>query len=124
MDWKNHLEKNPIQKIEKTVKLSEIAACEQKITTDKANFCSNTIFSLYFKIRKEFTFCHIYCKNYLTFTKLRSFEIPIKKLNKTLDKNRWNIFKILKKSKKLQISSKLIEIITTILYALITSPIF
>ena len=30
---------------------SEIAACEQKTTTDKANFCSNTIFSLYFKIR-------------------------------------------------------------------------
>ena len=29
---------------------SEIAACEQKTTTDKANFCSNTIFSLYFKI--------------------------------------------------------------------------
>ena len=32
---------------------SEIAACEQKITTDKANFCSNTIFSLYFKIRAK-----------------------------------------------------------------------
>ena len=30
---------------------SEIAACEQKTTTDKANFCSNTVFSLYFKIR-------------------------------------------------------------------------
>ena len=58
MDWKNHLEKNPIQKIEKNSKnQSEIAACEQKITTDKANFCSNTIFSLYFKIRakKKFT---------------------------------------------------------------------
>ena len=32
---------------------SEIAACEQKITTDKANFCSNNIFSLYFKIRAK-----------------------------------------------------------------------
>ena len=54
MDWKNHLEKNPIQKIEKTSKnQSEIAACEQKITTDKANFCSNTVFSLYFKIRAK-----------------------------------------------------------------------
>ena len=53
MDWKNHLEKNPIQKIEKTENQSEIAACEQKITTDKANFCSNTIFSLYFKIRAK-----------------------------------------------------------------------
>ena len=30
---------------------SEIAACEQKITSEKANFCSNTVFSLYFKIR-------------------------------------------------------------------------
>ena len=30
---------------------SEIAACEQKTTTDKANFCSNTVSSLYFKIR-------------------------------------------------------------------------
>ena len=30
---------------------SEIAACEQKTTTEKPNFCSNTIFSLYFKIR-------------------------------------------------------------------------
>ena len=30
---------------------SEIAACEQKTTSEKANFCSNTIFSLYFKIR-------------------------------------------------------------------------
>ena len=30
---------------------SEIAACEQKTTTEKPNFCSNTVFSLYFKIR-------------------------------------------------------------------------
>ena len=46
--------KNPIQKIEKNSKnQSEIAACEQKTTTDKANFCSNTVFSLYFKIRAK-----------------------------------------------------------------------
>ena len=32
---------------------SEIAACEQKTTTEKPNFCSNTVFSLYFKIRAE-----------------------------------------------------------------------
>ena len=51
MDWKNHLEKNPIRKNSKNQ--NEIAACEQKITTDKANFCSNTIFSLYFKIRAK-----------------------------------------------------------------------
>ena len=54
MDWENHLEKKPIQKIEKTVKnQSEIAACEQKTTSEKANFCSNTVFSLYFKIRAK-----------------------------------------------------------------------
>ena len=54
MDWENHLEKNTIQKIEKNRKnQSEIAACEQKITTEKPNFCSNTIFSLYFKIRAK-----------------------------------------------------------------------
>ena len=29
---------------------SEIAACEQKTTSEKANFGSNTVFSLYFKI--------------------------------------------------------------------------
>ena len=28
---------------------SEIAACEQKTTIEKANFCSNMVFSLYFK---------------------------------------------------------------------------
>ena len=32
---------------------SEIAACEQKTTSEKANFCSNTIFSLYFKFRTK-----------------------------------------------------------------------
>ena len=54
MDWEHHLEKTPIQKIEKNCKnQSEIAACKQKTTTDKANFCSNTVFSLYFKIRAK-----------------------------------------------------------------------
>ena len=54
MDWENHLEKNPIQKIEKNSKdESQIAACEQKTTTEKANFCSNTSFALYFKIRAK-----------------------------------------------------------------------
>ena len=32
---------------------SEIAACEQKTTTEKPNFCSNTVFSLYFKFRAK-----------------------------------------------------------------------
>ena len=58
MDWENYsncLEKNPIQKIEKknSRNQSEIAACEQKTTSEKANFCSNTVFSLYFKFRAK-----------------------------------------------------------------------
>ena len=32
---------------------SEIAACEKKTTSEKANFCSNTVFSLYFKLRAK-----------------------------------------------------------------------
>ena len=43
--------KNPIQKIKRTVKIKVINACEQKTTSERANFCSNTVFSLYFKIR-------------------------------------------------------------------------
>ena len=39
--------KHPIQKIEKTGNQSEIAVCEQKTTSEKANFCSNTVFSLF-----------------------------------------------------------------------------
>ena len=46
--------KNPIQKIEKNSKnRSEIAACEQKTTSEKANFCSTAVFSLNFKIRAK-----------------------------------------------------------------------
>ena len=55
MDWEKNLQKNPIQKIEKTENQSEIAACEQKTTTEKPNFCSNTVFALYFKIRAKKT---------------------------------------------------------------------
>ena len=32
---------------------SEIAACEQKTPSEKPNFCANTIFSLYFRIRAK-----------------------------------------------------------------------
>ena len=55
MEWENHLDKNQIQKIEKTVKktVSEIAACEQKTGSKKANFCSTTIFSINFRIRAK-----------------------------------------------------------------------
>ena len=50
MDWKNHLEKKIRSKNWKNSKnRSEIAACEQKTTSEKANFCSNIVFSLYFK---------------------------------------------------------------------------
>ena len=43
--------KNPIRKFKKkTENQSEIAACEQKTTSEKANFCSNTAFSLHFKL--------------------------------------------------------------------------
>ena len=31
----------------------EIAACDQKTISEKANFCSNAVFSLYFKIRAK-----------------------------------------------------------------------
>ena len=52
MDCKNHLEKKSDPKNRKNSKhQSEIAACEQKTTSEKTNFCSNTVFSLYFKIR-------------------------------------------------------------------------
>ena len=52
MDWK---EKNPIQKIEKkTVKNKvKLPHVNKKTTSEKANFCSNTIFALYFKIRAK-----------------------------------------------------------------------
>ena len=54
MGWENHLEKNRSKKTKtKKVKKSEIAACEQKTTSEKANFCSNTVFSLYFKFRAK-----------------------------------------------------------------------
>ena len=51
MDWENHLEKKSDTKIENSKNQSEIAACEQKTTTEKPNFYSNTL-----KLeRKQFT---------------------------------------------------------------------
>ena len=51
MDWENYLKK-PDPKNQKNSKhQSEIAACEQKTTSEKANFCSNTVF--YFKVRAK-----------------------------------------------------------------------
>ena len=46
MESKNHLKNNPI----KTDNRSQISACEQQMSSEKANFSSNTIFSLQFKI--------------------------------------------------------------------------
>ena len=51
MDWENHLEKNPIQKIEKAVKIR--VKLPQVNKKPLPNFCSNTIFALYFKIRAK-----------------------------------------------------------------------
>ena len=54
MDWENQLENNPIQKTKKTVKIKvKLPHANKKTTREKANFCSNTIFSLYFKIRAK-----------------------------------------------------------------------
>ena len=56
LEWAlNGLGKPSRKKIrsKKSKKLSEIAACEQKTTTEKPNFYSNTIFSLYFKFRAK-----------------------------------------------------------------------
>ena len=53
MDWKNHLEKIRSKKLKNSENQSEIAACEQKTTSEKANFYSNTVFSLYFKFGEK-----------------------------------------------------------------------
>ena len=49
--------KNPIQKIETTVKIEvKLPQVNKKTTREKVNFRLNTVFSLYFKIRaKNFT---------------------------------------------------------------------
>ena len=54
MNWENHLEKKSDPKNQKNSEnRREIAACEQKITNEKSNFCSNAVFSLYFKVRAK-----------------------------------------------------------------------
>ena len=45
MDWENHLEKNPIQKIEKTENQSEMVACEQKKPLARKRIFVQTPFS-------------------------------------------------------------------------------
>ena len=54
MDWENAFKKILSKKSKKNSTYQrEIAAHEQKITSKKANACSNTVFSLYFKIRAK-----------------------------------------------------------------------
>ena len=54
MDWQKLFRKKSDPKNRKnSIHQSEIAACEQKTTTEKPNFCSNTVFSLCFKITKQ-----------------------------------------------------------------------
>ena len=48
MDWENNLDKKSNPKNQSSKTQSEIGACEQKTTCEKANFCSNNVFSLYF----------------------------------------------------------------------------
>ena len=52
MDWKNHLEKKSDPKNRKNSKYqSKLPHVNKKTTGEKSNFCSNTVFSLYFEIR-------------------------------------------------------------------------
>ena len=55
MDWENHLEKNPNQKIEKkTVKIRvKLPHVNKKPLPRNRIFVQNTIFSLYIKIRAK-----------------------------------------------------------------------
>ena len=50
MDWEIHLEKKSHPKIEKTKNQSEFAACEQKTTSEKANFLFKHLFLTLLKI--------------------------------------------------------------------------
>ena len=55
-DWigENHIKKSYPKKLKKNSEnQSQIAACEQKSTSKKANLCSNPVFSHYFKVRAK-----------------------------------------------------------------------
>ena len=52
--WEKPLRKKFDPKIEKTVKIKvKLPHVNKKTTSEKANFCSNTVFSLYFKLRAK-----------------------------------------------------------------------
>ena len=54
MDWENNLETKSDPKKEKKLKFKvKLPHVNKKTTSEKANFCSNTVFSLYFKIRAK-----------------------------------------------------------------------
>ena len=54
MDCENHLEIYPFRISKKNIKCKvKMPQCEQKPTSEKANFCASTVLSLYFKIRAE-----------------------------------------------------------------------
>ena len=53
MDWENHLEKNPIQKIEKTVKIRVKLPHVNKKSLPRNRIFVQTPFSHYFKIRAK-----------------------------------------------------------------------
>ena len=53
MDWENNLEKIRSKIKRNSKNQGEIAEWEQKTTSKKAHFCSNTVFSLFFKIRAK-----------------------------------------------------------------------
>ena len=54
MDWENHLEKNPMQKIEKTVKIKvKLPHVNKKPLARKRIFVQTHVFSFYFKFRAK-----------------------------------------------------------------------
>ena len=53
LDWEQFRKKISQKNRKNSKNQGEIAACEQKTTNEKANYCSSTVFSLYFKIRAK-----------------------------------------------------------------------
>ena len=53
MDWENYLKKSYPKNRKNSKNQSEIAACEQKTTTEEPNFWWNTVSSLYVKTRAK-----------------------------------------------------------------------
>ena len=53
MDWENHLEKNPIQKIEKTIKIRVKLPHVNRKQLPRNRIFVQKVFSLYFKIRAK-----------------------------------------------------------------------